>query len=465
VGLGQTPLLTFSADSRAARAANVGLALGCPVAALAAVSGVLWIMVRLPGSSVRVYPLFAAVETFLFLCAGPLGAFSGALFASFAGLVGGYSSPTAGAALLFAAHGVLFWLLFRELNLLEVGREAAVNRWEERADRLAMEVRSLSVREETLREELDDAGERAKSYHRLQDFADDLIGAYAREELAERTRRGLEGMFARSEARVRLFRESNAPDPADEWGRRAVRFGRPQMFPSMGIRVASLTEGGFLFVPLRIRDSVIGWISLERKPSARPFRLQDLRLAVIAAGLASLAVGNAERYAQIESLAISDGLTGLFTRGYMDERLSEELTKARHLGWPFSFLLLDIDRFKKINDEHGHRFGDEVLRWLARQVTAQSRDTDFVARYGGEEFAVLMPNTAGADALSSGRRIIRAVAQTPFRWESKKVHVTVSGGVASLAEEIVDSADLLRRADEALYRAKTAGRNRVLRHE
>ena len=107
--------------------------------------------------------------------------------------------------------------------------------------------------------------------------------------------------------------------------------------------------------------------------------------------LASLAVGNAERYAQIESLAISDGLTGLFTRGYMDERLSEEFTKARHLGWPFSFLLLDIDRFKKINDAHGHRFGDEVLRWLARQVTAQSRDTDFVARYGGEEFVAAMP--------------------------------------------------------------------------
>lgn len=128
-------------------------------------------------------------------------------------------------------------------------------------------------------------------------------------------------------------------------------------------------------------------------------------------------------------------------------------------------LLLDIDHFKKINDAFGHRYGDEVLRWLARQITAQSRDTDFVARYGGEEFVVLMPNTGGPDSLAFARRVNRAVAKTPFRWEDKKVTVTVSGGVASLTGRVADPADLLRRADEALYRAKKEGRNRVVRHE
>jgi diguanylate cyclase len=102
---------------------------------------------------------------------------------------------------------------------------------------------------------------------------------------------------------------------------------------------------------------------------------------------------------------------------------------------------------------------------LARHVTAQSRDTDFVARYGGEEFIVLMPNTEGGDALAFARRLNKVVAQTPFRWESVKITVTISGGVSSLTEKISDASDLLRRADEALYRAKESGRNQVLRHE
>jgi diguanylate cyclase (GGDEF)-like protein len=179
----------------------------------------------------------------------------------------------------------------------------------------------------------------------------------------------------------------------------------------------------------------------------------------------SLAVGNAERYAQIESLAIADGLTGVFTRGYLDERLQEEFAKARHHGRPFSLLMLDIDHFKAVNDQHGHRFGDEVLRWLARRITAQSRETDFVARYGGEEFVVLMPNTAGHDALAFGERLRRAVAADPFQWEGTKLKVTVSGGVAAVSGEVTDEKDLLRRADAALYRAKGAGRDKVFRDE
>lgn len=459
------PLLAFPSASPWGRRANTAAAAAGPLVTLAAGVALLWAMARLPSPAVRIYPLFALFQIFLFLRGGPLGAFASALFASFAGLVGLFATETPGASWVFLGHCAFFWLLFYQLHRLDTNRQMILSRWEERADRLAMDMQSLSTREEILVEDLEDTEERSRSYTRLQGFADDLIGAYGREELVEKGRRGLESMFPRSEVRLTLFRESNTPEPADEWGRRARRFGQPQMFPSHRVRIGTLTEGLFLFVPLRIRESVIGWMSLERGDGMRPFRLQDLRLAVIAGDLVALAVGNAERYAQIESLAIADGLTGIFTRGYLDERLQEEFAKARHHNRPFSLLIIDIDHFKDVNDTHGHRYGDEVLRWLSRQITAQSRDTDFVARYGGEEFVVLMPNTAGHDALAFAQRLRKVVAETSFRWEGVKVSVTVSGGVAAVSGDVTDEKDLLRRADAALYRAKHAGRNQVFRDE
>jgi diguanylate cyclase (GGDEF)-like protein len=458
------PLLSFPSTPAGRRADEVFSVVN-PFLIFAAVAAILWSMARLPTPAVRVYPLFALVQIFLFLRTGPLGALGVALGASFVGLAGLFITETPWAAALFLGHGVFFWLLFREQHLLDAGRHTTVGRWMEKADQLEFDIQSLSAREEALVRELEDAGEQALSYNRLQGFADDLIGAYSREELVEKARRGFEAMFPRAEVRVVFFRESNAPPPEDEWGRRAQRFTQPQMVPSSRVRLSTLGEGRFLFVPLRIRDSVIGWATLERPDKARPFKLQDLRLAVIAGDLLSLAAGNAERYAQIQSLSIADGLTGVFTRGYLDERLLEEFAKARHHGRPFSLLILDIDHFKRVNDEHGHRFGDEVLRWLARQIMAQSRDTDFVARYGGEEFVVLMPNTAGPDALAFARRLCRAVGQTPFRWEGVKVPVTISGGVSSLGAGIPDEKELLRRADAALYRAKGEGRNRIFQDE
>ena len=143
------------------------------------------------------------------------------------------------------------------------------------------------------------------------------------------------------------------------------------------------------------------------------------------------------------------------------ERHQEEIKKARHNVRPFALFLLDIDHFKKVNDVHGHHMGDEVLRWLARLVTAQARETDFVARYGGEEFVILMPAARGSDSLRFTQRLIKTIATTPFRWGQKKIKITVSAGVASLADEIASAEELLRRADEALYEAKNGGRNRV----
>jgi diguanylate cyclase (GGDEF)-like protein len=264
---------------------------------------------------------------------------------------------------------------------------------------------------------------------------------------------------------VELFPSSNEPEEDDELGRRALRQGGPRLYPDAASRLPSRGAGRLLLLPLRVRESVIGWISLSRPPAEKPFDFQDLRLSVIAVDLTAMALGNAERYAQIESLAVSDGLTGLFTRGYLDERLQEEFAKARHQGQLFSVMLLDVDHFKRINDSHGHRLGDEVLRWLARQIMAQCRDTDFVARYGGEEFVVLMPNTGGKDALGFGRRMAKNIADAVFRWEKTSLKVTVSGGVAALSPDVADEKELLDRADKALYAAKNGGRNLVLDHE
>lgn len=200
---------------------------------------------------------------------------------------------------------------------------------------------------------------------------------------------------------------------------------------------------------------------MEAKQARHPFHIHDLRLASIGSDLISLALGNTERFSQTEALAISDELTGVFTRGYFNERLLEEFRKARHNGRPFSLVILDIDHFKKVNDAHGHHIGDEVLRWLSRLVMAQARETDFVARYGGEEFVVIMPSTRAADAFRFTQRMVKIIAATPFRWGQKSIKVTLSAGVAALTSDVSNEEEMIRRSDEALYAAKKGGRNRV----
>lgn len=161
------------------------------------------------------------------------------------------------------------------------------------------------------------------------------------------------------------------------------------------------------------------------------------------------------------NMAITDALTGLHNRRFIESRLRQAVESANVGGAPVSVLLLDIDYFKRINDTHGHEAGDVVLKIFAERITAQLRALDLASRYGGEEFVILMPGAGLAEAEHAAERVRRSVCNKVFKLSDElKLHVTVSIGLAQASPgEPMES--LLRRADAALYEAKTDGRNRV----
>jgi diguanylate cyclase (GGDEF)-like protein len=158
--------------------------------------------------------------------------------------------------------------------------------------------------------------------------------------------------------------------------------------------------------------------------------------------------------------AMIDGLTGLFNRAYFDARLVAELSLARRSLAPLSCIMLDVDRFKQINDLHGHPFGDEVLRGIGQVLAEHCRTEDTVCRYGGEEFIVLCPNTGSSAAASLAERLRDGIEQSAWTKNGMPVQITCSFGVSDLHG--ITPPSVVDLADQALYRAKQTGRNRVV---
>ncbi|MEE4277718.1 MAG: diguanylate cyclase, partial [Halieaceae bacterium] len=167
---------------------------------------------------------------------------------------------------------------------------------------------------------------------------------------------------------------------------------------------------------------------------------------------------------ELERLAVEDGLTGALNRRGFERQVREALSRARRTKESVSLLMMDIDFFKRINDSHGHEVGDRALVAVTGAIRSQLRDYDLLGRIGGEEFAVLLPNTSLDDGLRAAERILAAVrGRDIVLSDGKALHCTVSIGVSAAQGDAVSTLDeLLRPADEALYRAKGEGRNRVL---
>jgi two-component system cell cycle response regulator len=163
-------------------------------------------------------------------------------------------------------------------------------------------------------------------------------------------------------------------------------------------------------------------------------------------------------------LAVTDALTGLHNRRYMESHLTSLVEQALARGKPLALLVVDIDYFKAVNDVHGHDAGDDVLREFATRVKKSIRGIDLACRYGGEEFVIVMPETDMAVAAIVAERIRRRIAGEPFviRDGSTALDVTISIGIAALSGVEDNAAAILKRADQALYRAKRDGRNRVV---
>ncbi|MBV9497717.1 MAG: diguanylate cyclase [Acidobacteria bacterium] len=188
----------------------------------------------------------------------------------------------------------------------------------------------------------------------------------------------------------------------------------------------------------------------------KPFQIQEL-LARIRAGVRIV-----ELQQKLLELTVTDGLTGLRNRRAFEKELRGNFDRALRYGRPLSLVILDVDHFKAINDTYGHSAGDAVLKEVARTIAAQTRGTDLTARIGGEEFALLLPETSLFDAIPVAEKIRNAIAAEPVRLGSLEIPLTISAGGASFPHSLVTSAaELFHATDQALYRAKERGRNRI----
>jgi diguanylate cyclase (GGDEF)-like protein len=216
-----------------------------------------------------------------------------------------------------------------------------------------------------------------------------------------------------------------------------------------------------LILPLLCADEPFGTLTLVARPEKRFGKDVREMLAVIATQVA-ISLQNGFLYKKMETMATTDGLTGLTNHRTFQSRFEDLLLRAQRHGHKVALLLCDVDHFKRVNDNYGHPIGDEVLRRVARVLQEVPRKIDIPARYGGEEFAVLLDNVDVEQAKQVAERIRIEISRVVVETEKGPLSVTESIGVAVFPEDGKDRATLIERADLSLYHAKHSGRNQVV---
>lgn len=212
---------------------------------------------------------------------------------------------------------------------------------------------------------------------------------------------------------------------------------------------------GYLMVDLKGQQRQLGTLALKGVRGEEKEKVQIL------ANQFALALRRIRLYQELEKLAITDGLTDLYTRRYVLDRLEEERRRALSRKASVAFLMLDVDHFKHANDQYGHLVGDQILREIAEIMRDHIREIDIAGRYGGEEFCIILPDTDRSGAFYAAERIRSAIEKTTIKAYDVTVNVTISIGLAIYPQDGKKTAELIDKADGALYRAKNLGRNRV----
>jgi diguanylate cyclase (GGDEF)-like protein len=350
-------------------------------------------------------------------------------------------------------------------------------------DKIAVPFELLSLREELER--------RMRVAYHLQSFTEKINSVDPDEAYAAilrhstellRSERGSLLLFdeAANELQVKAAvgpRAKNARDARVPMGEgisgTALREGRPLVVRDLGAAghapapaERKYKTGSFISYPLIVGSRRVGVLNMTDKAGGGVYDDLDLNLLDMFAPQMALALDRAEwhqKATQFQLLSITDALTGLLNRRYLEERLGEELERSKRHRFPMSFLMIDIDNFKEYNDRNGHQAGDVALEVTAGCLKAALRSEDVASRYGGEEFSVLLPQTSLSEAHVIAERVRRRVERTSFdhRESQPGGAVTVSIGISTFAPKVDTAESIIRAADQALYLAKSRGKNRI----
>ncbi|MFQ6612207.1 MAG: diguanylate cyclase [Fidelibacterota bacterium] len=219
-----------------------------------------------------------------------------------------------------------------------------------------------------------------------------------------------------------------------------------------------------LSVPIDSRETIHGTITLERLKSKLYSETDQQFLEVLAGTIGSIIAWQGE-YQQMHMNAIHDGLTSLLNHKAFMDRFEEEVSRAERFDQPMTLVVLDLDKFKSVNDNYGHLYGDYVLKGVADIIAASVRGIDIVGRYGGEEFAVLLVNTDLNHSFTVSQRIVTGIGEKVFSKDGIQLHITISAGIAGFPTHASQVRDLIDKADSAMYQSKAKGGNLVMVHK
>jgi diguanylate cyclase (GGDEF)-like protein len=350
----------------------------------------------------------------------------------------------------------------------EVGELAEA--FNDMSERLNETITALSTSRRQLERAVQRAGETLRSTHDMDQILESILNTAAdavaaqaailwrfsptRDELYPALSRGLDKSSLRNVALgagvAGLVADRGTPllrGPDDE---PLARSGEP-IFPAT------------LAAPFHTQGRVQGVIALYRADSAGPFRREDLDTVAFLAEQGGVAIENVALHEEAQRLSLTDGLTSVWNRRYFQMQFRQVLATAVRFQRPFSLLMMDLDRFKAVNDTFGHQRGDAVLVEFAKRVSHVLREVDTFARYGGEEFIALLPETDFSGAMTTAGKVVDVIGSEPFGDPGETpIRLTVSVGVASYPHHATSLTGLIQAADGALYRAKQEGRDRVV---
>jgi len=254
-----------------------------------------------------------------------------------------------------------------------------------------------------------------------------------------------------------------------------MREGRPMVASIDDLGRTSLPERGyktksFISYPISIGSRRFGVLNLADKIGGGAYDASDLSVIDLVAPQIALAIERAawqQRANQFQVMSITDPLTGLHNRRYLEARLTEELSRSKRYDYPLSFMMIDIDDFKLYNDQNGHQAGDRALEITAQCLRSALRKVDVASRYGGEEFSILLPQTTLQEAGVIADRIRRKISSTAFTHGKSQPlgAVTVSIGLSAFSPSLDSAEAIVRAADRALYHAKSHGKNRAYAYQ